>query len=252
MAAPSNWLALAVVLSILATARGTGKWRNRIYSITAILGIVCLVLPTGPLLLGLWEAKFTPVRASTLSKPTGIIVLAGSERLETTKMSGSPHLSNAAERLLGAIDLAQRFPDVPLVHVSGIERAGVSEAEVARQIFALGRTLALDMPKSSEPVFITGTYSTHTNAVGFRDWIERSDLSPDGWLLVTSASHMYRAHAAFRKQGIAVIPYPVDYRIVRPFSWQLFLVPTSEKLKSLDGAAYEIIGSLVYRLRGWI
>ncbi len=46
-----------------------------------------------------------------------------------------------------------------------------------------------------------------------RDW--SSPTAGETWLLVTSAFHMPRAYALFRKAGFAVVPWPVDYRTLR-------------------------------------
>ena len=40
------------------------------------------------------------------------------------------------------------------------------------------------------------------------------------WILVTSASHMLRAHGAFLKSGFDIIPWPTDYRAnILRFPW---------------------------------
>jgi uncharacterized SAM-binding protein YcdF (DUF218 family) len=84
----------------------------------------------------------------------------------------------------------------------------------------------------------------------------KSLLSSHGWtnaVLVTSALHMARSEAIFRKNGIAVIPCACDfqsYGIERRNSFSVF--PRQERLRLLALFLHEQIGWAVYRLRGWI
>ena len=72
------------------------------------------------------------------------------------------------------------------------------------------------------------------------------------WLLVTSAWHMPRAMAAFRKAGFQVEPWPVDYRTAG-WSDAFHLFPfesPAQGLRQLDLAVHEWLGLLAYRLSG--
>jgi uncharacterized SAM-binding protein YcdF (DUF218 family) len=81
-------------------------------------------------------------------------------------------------------------------------------------------------------------------------------------ILVTSAQHMPRSVALFKKQGFEVIPAPVDFRVTQE-SWNnLFeanladqlvgLFPTVSNISGTSSAMKEYIGFWVYRLRGWL
>jgi len=81
-------------------------------------------------------------------------------------------------------------------------------------------------------------------------------------LLVTSAIHMPRAVAAFRKVRLEVTPAPADFRtgwgqgggggVVRRFSdWVTRFAPDARFLHLSDTALREWIGLRIYRLRGW-
>jgi uncharacterized SAM-binding protein YcdF (DUF218 family) len=72
-------------------------------------------------------------------------------------------------------------------------------------------------------------------------------------LLVTSAMHMPRAAATFRKAGFDVIAAPADFhtgwtRLDLPLNWW----PSAHSLDQCDIAVKEWLGVLVYRIRGWI
>jgi len=69
-------------------------------------------------------------------------------------------------------------------------------------------------------------------------------------LLVTSALHMPRAAAVFRKVGFEVIPAPTDFQKRGAPGGRLF--PNAYDLEWSDQALREWVGLLVYRLRGWV
>lgn len=72
-------------------------------------------------------------------------------------------------------------------------------------------------------------------------------------LLVTSAAHMPRALAVFRRAGIEVIPSPTDFRSSGALvvTW-LDLLPSAGALAQSSEALKEWLGYAAYRLRGWL
>lgn len=74
----------------------------------------------------------------------------------------------------------------------------------------------------------------------------------DTGLLVTSAMHMPRALAAFRKVGMDLVPVPIDYLSAEdddPFP--LLFLPNAASLRVSSLAIKEWLGLLVYHWRGW-
>jgi len=70
------------------------------------------------------------------------------------------------------------------------------------------------------------------------------------WLLITSASHMYRSTKVFQKQGIAVLPLPVDYQTANSLQWAAFdLIDGAQNWNKL---VHELIGLLAYWTTGKI
>ena len=70
-------------------------------------------------------------------------------------------------------------------------------------------------------------------------------------ILVTSAFHMNRAKKVFEREGITVLPYPVDFNsnknlsssLRNPLKW----IPNSSSLSRNSFAIREIIGRIIYR-----
>jgi uncharacterized SAM-binding protein YcdF (DUF218 family) len=81
-------------------------------------------------------------------------------------------------------------------------------------------------------------------------------------ILVTSAFHMPRSVKLFEKQGLEVIPAPVDF-VVTQKGWENMttanlasqmnnLLPGAENLSNTTKALKEYLGILVYGLNGWL
>ena len=70
-------------------------------------------------------------------------------------------------------------------------------------------------------------------------------------LLVTSALHLPRAVAVFRRQGLMVVPVGCDFKAVGISStWSL--IPSLQRFELWALYLHEKVGWWVYRWRGWI
>ena len=92
--------------------------------------------------------------------------------------------------------------------------------------------------------------NTHDEAVAFRKLAQSQ-----GWskvMLVTSALHLRRGVALFKKQGIEVTPVAADFQVLGvpqdPFS----PFPRQHRFFLLALYLHEKIGWWVYRARGWV
>ncbi len=70
-------------------------------------------------------------------------------------------------------------------------------------------------------------------------------------ILITSAFHMKRAKKVFEREGLIILPYPVDFQSNKSFfsllSSPLEWIPSSSHLNKSSNAIREIIGRIVYR-----
>jgi uncharacterized SAM-binding protein YcdF (DUF218 family) len=69
-------------------------------------------------------------------------------------------------------------------------------------------------------------------------------------VLVVEARSMFRAAACFRKQGLAVVPAPSDFREFEPLSDEV--LPSWKAIQGNEITAHEALGFLWYRIRGWV
>jgi uncharacterized SAM-binding protein YcdF (DUF218 family) len=200
--------------------------------------------PLGRILLLPLEERFPPWNASR-GAPDGIVVLGGAISPDISVARGVVALNGSAERLTVAVELAHRYPNARIIFTGGtasLDPTAPLEAPLAVKEFE-----ALGVPHER----ITAeeqSRNTIENAVFSR---LLADPKPgERWLLVTSASHMPRAIAAFRAAGFAVEAYPVNWHTRgRSDAAELFM-SFAGGLAMTDHAVHEWMGLVAYWLTG--
>ena len=90
--------------------------------------------------------------------------------------------------------------------------------------------------------------STHENAVNAAAILRGRGIGTIA--LVVEAQSMLRAELSFRKQGIAVVPAPSDFRVLGPAREEI--MPDWRALRRNENTVHEAGGLVFYWLRGWI
>lgn len=128
--------------------------------------------------------------------------------------------------------------------------SGSSEADDMREI-----ALAMNVP--DEDILLEGTsLNTRQNAVNVQKVLAAESIA--SVLLVTSAIHMPRAIAIFRKLGIDATPAPTDFWVpteTQPLTVEgriLSVLPDAQATYRFTQAIKEYVGFIIYRLRGWV
>ena len=180
------------------------------------------------------------------SNVNGVIVLAGMVNMESSR-KGLIELTEQSDRIIEGIIMVQRYPVAKLIITggSGSLRQGenLKEADYLKKL-----AISLGIPR--ERIIVErNSRNTHEHAVELAKLLPNKDNSQ--WVLITSAFHMPRAFACFRKAGIQVIPYPVDYKtqfnIHNALSISM-LLPTLGNINRFNIALHEWLGLVVYRL----
>ena len=97
--------------------------------------------------------------------------------------------------------------------------------------------------------------NTYENAINVQEILQETSI--ERILLVTSAFHMPRSLAIFRKLGIDAIPAPTDFLVTRTYYYSfedfiLNIFPQASRLSLTTLALKEYIGLVIYRLQGWL
>jgi uncharacterized SAM-binding protein YcdF (DUF218 family) len=247
-------LGLACLLLLLALAT---LWKRRWLSALSILLALAVLLAGGNgwVATQLTQSLEWQNLPESLPNADAIVVLGGSVKPEIPPRPWID-LSEEGDRSLYGAQL-YRQGKAPLVILSGgrIDWKGggpPESADMAKLVEALG------VPAQAivqDPTSL----NTYENAVNVRQILEARGLRRV--LLVTSAMHMPRSLQIFAKQGIEAIAAPTDFRVTRqelrepnssPQAIVLNLLPDADRLQQTTRAIKEYIGTVVYRLRGWL
>ena len=246
LAVPSNILTAGAALSIL-WALFT-PWRGRRGRIVAgafatALAVAAFTPLPSVALRGL-EQRFPVFDARALAQPPAAIAVLGGGGI-TTVVRGEPHnnLTEAADRVRYAAQLAALYPDVPVYLLGGrafkVAHAAPEADDMARFLVELG------VPRE-RLILERASRTTAENARNMRALL--GEHSSGRVLVVASAFHMPRAMGVFRTFCIDAIAAPTDWRAADEspgLAWS-----ASASLATADIVVKEYLGMLAYRLTG--
>lgn len=257
---PDHLLLLLLILGLLLWRKALGKllvWGS-IFCTVAVA-----IYPLGNFILQPLEQRFPQVKLTEIDQPlAGVIILGGGERAEISALQGRPEFKEGAERVMDVPALMLRYPDIPVIFTGGSSSLTLSQyrgGDVAKQWFeqqGLGSRLIIERDSRN----------THENALYTRELIHEmsqelsqereAELQPTAaqepnvnqgkWLLITSAFHMPRSVGIYRKVGIDVLPYPVDYRVAN----NRFKANLNAHMADINTGVREWIGLLAYYYTG--
>ena len=181
------------------------------------------------------------------SKPRAVVVLGGGSHAAPGPDSESEWLD--ADRFFAGLEAYQQLRRqgrrVRLIFTGGwwpTQPNLPPEGEVLRQ-----RALAFGLPAHD----LASTSRVRNTAEEAQ--VVAAQLPPgSSVLLVTSAFHMPRAKRLFERQGLRVLPFPVDFQasgtlagnpLADPLNW----IPSAKGLDSSSRALREAIGRTLYR-----
>jgi uncharacterized SAM-binding protein YcdF (DUF218 family) len=181
---------------------------------------------------------------ASLQQYVGVVVLGGAlEPAYVWQGHNQVALNDAAERMTVPIALLGRYPHLRLLFTGGegeLFADGSTEAERAKIFFD-------SMGVAPQRIVYESTSRTTYENAQFSAAISGVNRAQP-WLLLTSAWHMPRALATFRKAGWNVTPYPVDFRTGTHTPWTQYSLARGAQKWHL--ALHEWVGLLAYRLAG--
>ena len=171
-----------------------------------------------------------------------VVVLAGGHKSDpnipvTSRISGHSMI-----RLVEGIRILRKNPGARLILSGGGAVDPVPEARVMAEISQF-------MGVSKDDMIIESA----SNDTKDQAWLIKPIVGTAPFVLVTSATHMPRSMALFKKLGMSPIPGPAGTtsRIKMPFSPQ-DIFPNVSALDSTTEAVHEYLGLLWGRLKGQI
>jgi len=214
-------------------------------SVGVILLILCTYGPVPRLLLKPLENRYPPLLSvKNLPEIRWIVILGGGHTSDPQMPANSQLYHSSLARLVEGIRLHHSLPGSKLILSGGALYDPVPEAEVLADV-----ALALRVDKQN---LILESLSRDTEEEAR---LIQKMVGKDAFALVTSASHMPRAMAFFRKLGMHPIPAPTDYGIKESLGEEIspgIFFPGSMELRNTEAAVYEYLGLAWAKLRNRI
>jgi uncharacterized SAM-binding protein YcdF (DUF218 family) len=244
LAQPLSLVFILLVFSILFAAAGFRRLYRFLSGLAATLLFLTLFTSTGAVLLQGLENRI-PRPASLPADLSCIIILGGAFENEVIAKRGGMEFNQAADRFVEGLKLAQSHPAARIL-ISGGDGsfsgqydgdAQTSEAFFSAFGIAPARLIREDQSRT-----------TFENAANTKQLLETNGLSDCA--LITSAFHMPRSVGLFRKLGIAVTPWPVDYRTSGDTTLGLDFSQPSLNAQLTTTATREWTGLIAYFISG--
>jgi uncharacterized SAM-binding protein YcdF (DUF218 family) len=204
-----------------------------------------------------WLVRSLEVQNLPVELPNAeAIVLLGGATKSATKPRPMVDVSEQGDRVLYAAKLYLE-KKAPIIIASG----GRIDWNSAGQPEAADMTQLLEMMGVPRDAIVQepDSLNTYQNAVNVKKILDEKGIQKV--LLVTSALHMPRSLLIFKRQQIDAIAAPTDFLVSEaemeiPSSnlsaIVLNLLPDSNRLETTTKVIKEYIGTLIYRLKGWI
>lgn len=241
---PLVWVFVLLLLSLLVLRRWPRAGRRLVGAALAVL-VLMAWKPLPEAIIRQLESRYAEMAPNAkLDGYAGMVVLGGATESGRTQMAHvQPMLNDAAERMTGTVAVLRANAQLRVVFTGGegmLMGVGQTEAERAKMFFdSLGVS-------AQQVQYESASRNTYENAVLTA---QLPGVDPtQRWLLVTSAWHMPRSMATFKKAGWNVTAYPVDFRTGDSSDWLDFSMAGGASDWQL--ALHELVGLLAYKLTG--
>lgn len=240
-------LTLAFLFLLIGFALALSGWRRSGLgaSFAALLILfIAMFTSTGPLLIQNLDERF-PRPSGDPASLQCMIVLGGAFDTDVTTFRGGYDVNGAGDRFIEALRLAEKYPTSKILVSGGdgsLDGHYEGDAVIAERFFS---AFGVDRNRLIED---KTSRNTIENASNTKELLEKNGLSH--CLLITSGFHMPRSVGIFRKQGIDIVPWVVDYRSTGHERLRLDFTQPSLNTHQLSTAVREWMGLIGYYALG--
>ena len=241
---PLTLIVGSLVISYFLKSR---PWKKRLQTFSIVILIICSNPYITNQVFKWWEIPPTPLKHLTSYRTVGI-VLTG-----VVKKEKLPHdrvyFAEGADRVTHAIQL-YKAGKIQKIIISGgtgsFTQSPIREATQLREVFLMCAVPDEDL------IIENQSRNTRESAVAVSEIINKN--YPDSrYLLITSAFHMRRSLACFKKVGVAATGFSTDFKTGDyPPRIMSFIVPEPGALHKWHILIREIMGMAAYKLMGYI
>ena len=237
----TNILILIIILLVFFCNISSRKKINFVKNFIVILFFFISFLPIGNF--GLKYLEYNFLNQKKLIYVDNIIILAGSENINHTKITSKTNLNDGSERLIASVKLGLENTNSNIFFLGGdgnLIKNDYDETDVAKKFYS---DVGFDV---SRVKFIKNTRNTIENLQKFKIHANNKKIN----VLITSAFHMKRAMMIAKKLDIDLIPYAVDFRSINDLSpinyYQRF--KAAENIRAFDIFFRELLGIVAFKL----
>jgi len=225
--------------------------KQRFGKLAITIGFILLVLfstyPFSYAILGYLERQYKTFRINDdfLKNVSGIkyVVILGGGLTSDPRLPITSQLNHSSLiRLIEGIRLYRKIPGAKLILSGGVGFDCVSDAEMMERL-----SISLGV-EPQDIILESKSLNTYEEAKFIKNIV-----GDKRFILVTSAAHMPRAMALFKKSGMEPISAPTDHLVRKHQRFHPIMVfPKADRLKETETAFYEYIGLIKERLAGRI
>jgi uncharacterized SAM-binding protein YcdF (DUF218 family) len=247
LAFASKPLTLAMVLFLVAAFVKKQPRRKRLF----ITGFSVLLFFCNHFIanevMNLWEVPVTPFKDLKKNYEWGI-VLTGVTRYDVGP-DDRVYFACGADRVTHTVQL-YKMGKIRKILVSG--GSGRLDAPDRKEAFEVAAALKLMGVLEDDILLESESRNTHESAQAVKK-ILSDKADPSECILITSAFHLRRSIACFRKAGLSVDMFSVDFKShKRKYSFETLVIPSSEALDTWSVIIKEWVGMLAYKIAGYI
>ena len=239
---PIIWI-LALLLYAVFSKNQTKKRRCLIFALVFFLFLSNLVFVNEAF--QLWEVP--AIKNENLEKYDIGIVLGG--MISYDKSLDRMQFHSGVDRLLQAIDLYKKSYIKKILFTGG--SGSIKYLDNKEGIWIKKYLITIGIPE--EDILIESeSRNTHENALFTKRLLDSNKINGK-YLLITSAFHMRRSVACFKKVGLMVKPYSTD-RFSGPMKFELdfLFLPKIEAISDWELLIHEMTGYFIYKIAGYL
>ncbi|MCW5912328.1 MAG: YdcF family protein [Cyclobacteriaceae bacterium] len=246
-----NFLAMPLVLVFLLwiTSRliRNRKWKKRI----VMAGFGLLIIISNDFITNevamLWEPAATPYQQITKKYKLGILLTG------VTKSNMQPddrvYFQRGADRVTHTLQL-YKLGIIEKILVSG--GSGMIATRARQEADEIADALKLMGVPEGDIIIENKTRNTYESAVAVKALLQ-DDYQPSDCLLITSAYHMPRSQACYKKAGWSCDTFTCDFLShERRFTPDVLFVPRAESVSIWTTLMREWAGVVAYKISGYI
>lgn len=216
-----------------------------------ISGLILLLIFTNDFIINemmlLWEIPPTPI-SEVSSNYDVAIILTG-----VTTTEKPPHdrtyFNKGADRVMHTVQLYKQKKAKKIMVTGGSGSLLGNEIKEADEIKRI--LLLCEIPE--EDILIENQSRNTRENAAFTAVVLKNKFPEGKFLLITSAFHLRRAHASFKKAGINADSFSTDfYTYPRRFTPDSLFIPTESALSKWTILFKEMLGMTFYKIAGYV